>query len=47
VLSTVFTSSASKTATLLCGDDQSTDQVEVQFAKITAIQAGTLTIASI
>jgi hypothetical protein len=33
---------SSGTVTLLCGDSASTSQVEIQFIKITAIKAGTL-----
>jgi hypothetical protein len=41
-LATVHTFSSSGTVTLLCGDSASTSQVEIQFIKITAIKAGTL-----
>jgi hypothetical protein len=41
-LATVHTFSSGGTVTLLCGDTAATDQLEIQFTKITAIKAGTL-----
>jgi hypothetical protein len=42
-LATVHTFSSPGTVTVLCGDTALIGQVEIQFVKITAIKAGTLT----
>ena len=46
-LSTVHAFSSTGVATLLCGQGASSDQLEIQSVKITAVKAGTLTSASL